>query len=552
MLAKFFQPWTGIFLVVWLLLMIGGRDRLFRDPGTFWHTVVGEHILSTGEFIRADPFTWTNHGKFWIAHQWLGEAVMAVLHRLSGLDGLLLGAVTLLAGIYAWLGQRLIRSGLHWSLALVLVVLVIAASAYHFHIRPHLATIALMGLLFGRLIDFESGRIGPRGLLWLLPLFLLWTNVHGGTLGGLATLALVFAGWTVNAWFGKESPLRMRQVPWLLVLAAGCGLMVLINPYGLDMPRVWLSIMDAELPELIEEHAPLEWGSGESWCLAALAALYVFVLAGTWPRWPRVTWLIPLVWFALTCLRIRHGPLFALTAGLGMAAVFPHTRWAAWLLSKGSDWFQPPPNAGRKWDLRPVLLPALLVCVTLVSQRSAVSAPVVGSGWAQLDAELWPVELRPALRSLSETTGVRLFNEYSFGGFIIFFAPPLPVFIDDRCELFLEDGLLEAYGKAYGGDRRVLEGWDQRYRFTHALTRPGSAFDGFFAGRPGWKRLGRCPSAHLYERLSPEDSRAATYGGDGGCTRSDAWKIRNENTMPNLTFPNHDLNLTASGERCPR
>ena len=29
---------TGIFLGLWLLLMFAGRDRLFRDPGTFWHT----------------------------------------------------------------------------------------------------------------------------------------------------------------------------------------------------------------------------------------------------------------------------------------------------------------------------------------------------------------------------------------------------------------------------------------------------------------------------------------------------------------------------------
>ncbi len=43
-LKKFWRPEVGIFLVIWLMLMIGGRSRFFRDPGTFWHTVVGRQM----------------------------------------------------------------------------------------------------------------------------------------------------------------------------------------------------------------------------------------------------------------------------------------------------------------------------------------------------------------------------------------------------------------------------------------------------------------------------------------------------------------------------
>ena len=48
-------PVPAIFLGFWLLLMVGGRSRLFRDPGTFWHTRTGELILEHG-FFDADPF----------------------------------------------------------------------------------------------------------------------------------------------------------------------------------------------------------------------------------------------------------------------------------------------------------------------------------------------------------------------------------------------------------------------------------------------------------------------------------------------------------------
>src|SRR5438477_11622618 len=72
-LRGFWRAETGLFFALWLLLLVGGRSRLFRDPGTFWHTVVGEQIISTGEFRDTDSFSYTFAGQHWIPHQWLGE-----------------------------------------------------------------------------------------------------------------------------------------------------------------------------------------------------------------------------------------------------------------------------------------------------------------------------------------------------------------------------------------------------------------------------------------------------------------------------------------------
>ncbi len=502
MLTKYWKAETGIFLGLWLALMFAGRTQLFRDPGTFWHTAVGERMLVNGELVRADPYTYTFRGEPWIAHQWLGETAMAFLYRLGGFDTLLLATVTALAAVYTGLAQRLIRMGLHWSLAVVLLVIVVAASSYHFHVRPHIASMVFMAVFFAVLCDCEAGRKPLHDLILLVPLFALWANTHGGALGGLATLALVVAGWLGLWLIGAESPIhRLKQALLVSSLALACGLAILFNPYGLDLPRVWLSIMGAELPDLIAEHAPLELGSLESWCLLLLASLYAFVLIGTLPRWPRATWLIPLIWFYLACTRIRHGPLLALTAGLAIAEMFPHTRWAAWLVRKGSDWFQPPamlPAAVS--DRRPYLLPVLLVALALVLQMAAVPVPVLGAGWVQLDQSLWPLELAPELRRLDPAANGPLFNEFSFGGFLILFAPNWPVFIDDRCELFLEQGFLRDYAEAQAGNTAVLDRWMERHRFRLALTRPGSPFDEYFRRQKNWLPIGRSPAANLYQQ----------------------------------------------------
>src|SRR5205085_1956353 len=100
-----------------------------------------------------------------------------------------------------------------------------------FHVRPHVGTIVLLGVTFAMLVDFEAGRIGLRRLLWLVPLFVLWTNLHGGMLGGLGTLGLALAGWCLARIIGWPTPLvQARHILAFSALVVACGLTALVNP----------------------------------------------------------------------------------------------------------------------------------------------------------------------------------------------------------------------------------------------------------------------------------------------------------------------------------
>src|SRR5580658_9602699 len=89
-IQNLFPPATILFLALWLVLLVGGQSRFFRDPGTFWHTVVGQQILTSRGFFDTDQFTFTFAGKTWVPHQWLGECLMAAIHAVDGFDSLLL------------------------------------------------------------------------------------------------------------------------------------------------------------------------------------------------------------------------------------------------------------------------------------------------------------------------------------------------------------------------------------------------------------------------------------------------------------------------------
>src|SRR5262245_23148344 len=93
--TRFLRTETVVFLSLFLLFMTFGRDKFFGDPGSLWHIVVGQRILSSGEVIRTDPFSFTAAGQPWLSQGWLFDVGLALLHRVAGLSAILLVHATI-------------------------------------------------------------------------------------------------------------------------------------------------------------------------------------------------------------------------------------------------------------------------------------------------------------------------------------------------------------------------------------------------------------------------------------------------------------------------
>jgi hypothetical protein len=529
-MKRYFGPPTWLFLGVWLVLLIGGRSRFFHDPGTFWHVAVGDRIIEFG-FFDTDPYTFTFAGKTWIPHQWLGECAMAILNHIGGFDTLLLATATLLAGVFTGLGVRLLRAGFHPSVVAVLIACGVAASSGHFHVRPHLATIAGMAIIFVYLTDVENGRIPIRRLGWLIPVVWLWANAHGGALGGLATFALAMTGWSVNWLVGRDSPIQSRRdLGTVLLVWLTCVAVCFANPYFHRLPLAWIEIYQmSSLPDIIKEHSRLNPHDWTGLSVVGFGVLYCLLLLTVPLRQWRVSWLLPLVWFALACMRVRHAPLFAVGALVGIADFFPSTRIAVRLIAQKSDLFVPDPpdfddNSVREC-FRPFMIPTGLILAAILLHAAGLAIPVLGRGWARLDPSIWPIELLPELKAheRDRPLGTRIFCEYSYGGFIIYYAPGCRVFIDDRCELF-GDEFLTQFVRIESELKRLIEldGWDvgeishpaepfaewqQKYAsFDLALVETGSGFDLALAELPrAWEVVRRTETATLYRKRVDRD-----------------------------------------------
>jgi hypothetical protein len=538
-LSVILHPASVLFLVIWLGLLVAGRSDMFRDPGTFWHVAAGEKMLATGRVIVDDSFSFTRGGQPWVADQWLAECGMAIVHRLAGWDGLLLATATLLAGIYAWIAARLLRAGLHWLPTVLLIAVAMMAGSPQFHVRPLVGTIVLLGVTFAWLVDVESGRRRFRQLCWLVPLFILWTNVHGGVLAGLGTAGLCISGWCVVAvWILRQSSGTDRtsgarasrpaaheragrprsEIVEMTTLLVALAATILLNPYDMALPWEWLRTLAMPLPSFIVEHAPLDLSDPTAWGTLALAAGYLVALVGIFPQRPRITWLVPLVWFLLALSRVRNAPLFAITAVIALGDVLPHSRVGRWLQRRGLLANLPkgvPPlatssaegNLPRRHSLfpaaahaKPLILPAIVVAAAVLLQVGGVRLPVVGHGWARFDPAQWPIDLLPKLHEIEQSNpdGTPIFNDMNFGGFLIYHAPRLRVFVDDRCSLYGTDFLL-AYDRARREDPAEIDRWRQEYDFRYAVVQTGRPFDRYLSGSAEWTLLGRSQPATLYQ-----------------------------------------------------
>ncbi len=517
---------TAFFLVVWLLLTLVFRDRGFYDPGSLWHVRVGEIILTEG-MPQTDPFSYTFAGKPWVPQQWGAEVVMALLHRVGGFDALLLAFSAGLAVLYTVLFRRAVAGGMGPILAALVVGGCLFVGAFHYFVRPHMVTIALLGYTMLCVVDYERGRCSLGRFAGLVPLFVLWTNLHGGVLGGTLTLGLAVGGWGLlfvrdrvrgeaapaetHTPAPNPTPIRDWPTAFALVgIVAACLLTPLVNPHGLEMIRIWNRIVGSTvLPRVVHEHMPLDPTMPPGLAVIGLGVFYLLLLAGAWPRL-RVSWLLPLVWLALSFKGIRQGPLFAITAAVAITDLWRHTVWHRLLVKYGDGSLAtdtPPTAGGPAW----AVIPVMLVLLAGALQAARLPVPVIGAGWVRFDPDFVPVDLNAAVREHLDRPGVRVFNDANLGGYLIYFAPNAKVFMDDRCELYGDDWI-ESYSDAMGLPPDELAplfaAWDERYGFDYALVFSAAAgqekpsIERLLLARPGqWREVARGRRAVLFQRV---------------------------------------------------
>jgi hypothetical protein len=224
-LNRFLPSWSVIvFVLVTLIILFSGHSTL-EDGDTYMHIGVGNWILSHGTVPKVDVFSYTKAGQPWAAHEWLAEVMMALVYRYASWTGLVL-----MAGVSAGLTLILMLNFLLKRMtplyALVLLALAYFAMETHLSARPHVLAWPLMVFWMRGLLDAVEQRRLPH---WsLIPVMVLWANLHGGFILGFAVAVPVVYEAIFAAQPAAQLGLLLRWFRFLAIAALACC----IHPAG--------------------------------------------------------------------------------------------------------------------------------------------------------------------------------------------------------------------------------------------------------------------------------------------------------------------------------
>jgi hypothetical protein len=405
----------------------------------------------------------------WVAHEWLGEVLLAWLFDHFGGAGLTVVTALCVAAALA----LLLRHLLHVLLPVLAVVATIAAAALaypHVLARPHIFTLPLLVIWVGALVAARSGNQPPS--LWLVPLMTLWANLHGGYISGLALAALFAAEAVVVA---ADWPRRLQAAwGWGLFIALAI-IAALATPFGLDglLLPLRLTQMSYAMSQLVEWRGAnfQSFGPLEPWLMGLLLA----VLSFGW-RVPLTRVFLLLLVLHMALRHIRFGELLGFVAPLLLApALAPQLAEAlasrpASSLDRGMAELAKPPSAL-----------GLALAVVLLA---AVSGAMLRSGLGNEAAAITPKSALAAVR-MHHIEGPVL-NDYAFGGYLILSG--IPPFIDGRAELY-GDAFIKRYVEAMLVQSDQLPSLLDRYGITWTLIDPNRPAALLLDHLHGWRRV---------------------------------------------------------------
>lgn len=307
------------------VLAVSVGSQPIRAFDHFWHLRTGALIAETGEVPRTDPYTCSVPGARWVDMHWLYQLALHGLYAAGG-HAAVVAAKTALSLVLVALVLAAGRGLRHPGLAALCVGLAVPAMAPRIIARPDLVSLALLAAVLALVLRDERAEDG--GLYAVVPLQLLWANVHGLFALGLAVLAMALAAEWLRPRLPGGAAARPGRTRRLAVVLGLSALASLANPNGLDgalFPLRQLAMIGGTgardlFGQVIAELRPTldALPSLGAVPVASSLALAVLATAGVArarpPAWFDALLLLAFGWLGLAAA--RNVPLFALVAAI--------------------------------------------------------------------------------------------------------------------------------------------------------------------------------------------------------------------------------------------
>jgi hypothetical protein len=430
------------------------------DFDLWWHLRTGESIVQQHHVPTTDRFS--RHGletdQPWVAYSWLFEILTYGVYQMFSLPGIVILRLALALMVAITVHWFVARREPRFKVAALIVAAILLTLQPLMSERPWMFTMLFSVLLLDGLLEWRAGKSSRR--YWLFPLmFALWANVHiqfvyGFVILGIACVAPL-GDWVVGWWRsrrGDDDKNASREPtiacafskPWwhLLLITGMCVLATLLNPYGYRLYQVVVEYGTQWVPlAVVSELQPLPFRCLQDYVMPALALVALFFY-GRRRQWSffEVLLIVAATWFSFRMKRdIWFMALVALTLLVPTLPV---------VACEGEE--------PERWRFAPSLRQAVFLMVTLMVFAVItwhVRIPDEDAIEDQLVAD-YPVGAVFFLKA-THMKGP-LYNEFTWGGYLIWHLPELPVSIDGRTNIQGDARMLQSHVTWSG-----MPGWDR-------------------------------------------------------------------------------------------
>jgi hypothetical protein len=458
--------------------------REISDPDFWWHLRTGKYILETGSIPHTDVFSFTSSGKEWVTHEWLSEILIYTLFRAGGFTLLIIIFAGIITAAFAIV---YFRSPARPFLAGFVVLGGALATMPTWGVRPQMLSLLLTSV-FLFLLDRYQDYGDIRFVIPLVPLTILWVNLHSGFALGLVLVAVYIIGIEIEPREPSTSQTNDHRLRNLIIIFILCLLTVMANPNGARMYSYPIETLTSPtMQRYIQEWFSPDFHQIEFQPFALL--LIALIASALWARARMsATAILLAVIFGYASLRsARNIPIFALVAvPILTRQLAEGLRAHGWLRVRAS--LAPPPRA--LGFLNAALLFALL---------GVVSLRVYEISENQMRVEQAKFPAKAASLILDQKPAPYLYNSYAWGGYLIWrLYPEYRVFIDGRADVY-GDRFIEDFLRIY----RAEPGWNDQLSKVDVrlvLVEPDSPLALALASSSSWDQVYADDHSALFER----------------------------------------------------
>jgi tetratricopeptide (TPR) repeat protein len=429
------------FLIVFFIFCALFAAQKIVSYDDWWHLKTGEWIWEHKAIPHVDPFSYTFQGAKWIDYEWLFQTVIFPIYQLGGFVGLIIFKIiiALLIFLILFFTCRELDGGKKW-LSIIILFIALQITSRGFLIRPQIFSLLFLALYVYLLALHRGERITTRQLIiFLLPVHILWVNVHGSFLLGIFLVGAYAMGSFVPLALSHHRDLKpvFQDKRFQNFLLLGILLIVasLINPYTYQIFLIPLETAGAqETLRAISEWIPID-------------PRFLGVLVVDPLMWFRVLFLIGAISFLVwrdNLKRIEDVLVFAVLSYMA----FKHVRFcgpfavvAAPIIVSNLTQVQ---WRVREWRWLPLVSLIIIIAFAVNDVRTLIRQERLGFG-------VWTHYPEATVKFLKEhDVKGRIFNTYGYGGYIIWHLwPHIQVFIDGRAITIYDQDFFWSYGLAF-------------------------------------------------------------------------------------------------------